>query len=162
MSATFLEAREADLPAVVRLLADDPLGAGREAAPDDPAYARAFAAMQAQTGNRLYVAEEDGEIMGCLQLVLIPGLSHAGTLRAEIEAVRVAPGRRGAGLGAALAAFAVEEARRAGPGRGWCSSPPASRAPTPTASGRRRASCAPMPASRRRCKARRPSPGLRS
>lgn len=116
MSATFREAREADLPAVVRLLTDDPLGAGRERAPDDPAYARAFAAMRAQDGNRLYVAERDGEILGCLQLVLIPGLSHAGTLRAEIEGVRVAPARRGAGLGAAFARFAVEEARRAGAG----------------------------------------------
>jgi hypothetical protein len=55
-----------DLPAVVRLLADDPLGATREqyAEPLPTVYQTAFAAMEAQTGNALLVAMIDGAVVG--------------------------------------------------------------------------------------------------
>ncbi len=109
------EAHEADLPAIERLLADDVLGAARES-PGDPAYAAAFAAMAAQGGNVLLVAEQDGRIVACLQLTLIPGLSRRGTLRAQIEGVRVATDARGVGLGDALVQHAITRARAAGAG----------------------------------------------
>jgi ribosomal protein S18 acetylase RimI-like enzyme len=112
---TFRDATAADLPAVVALLHDDVLGAGRED-PDDPAYARAFAAMQSQPGNRLLLALDGAEVVGCLQLILIPGLSHRGTIRAELESVRTASTRRGEGIGAALVRHALSEARAAGAG----------------------------------------------
>ncbi|HKK35485.1 MAG TPA: GNAT family N-acetyltransferase [Paracoccaceae bacterium] len=113
MTPTFRDATEADLPAVVALLHDDALGAARER-PGDPAYARAFAAMRAQPGNRLLLALDDGAVVGCLQLILIPGLAHRGATRAEIESVRTAAARRGEGIGAALVAHALAEARAAG------------------------------------------------
>lgn len=117
MPLAFRDATAADLPAVVALLSDDALGAAREGAPGDPAYARAFAAMQAQGGaNRLLLALDGAQVVGCLQLVLIPGLSHRGTLRAELESVRTASARRGEGIGAALVAHALAEARAAGAG----------------------------------------------
>lgn len=114
MTLAFREARAADVPAVVAMLADDPLGAARETTPDDPAYLRAFEAMQAQPGNHLFVAEEDGAVVGCLQLILMPGLALHGATRAEIESVRVAASRRNAGVGRALVAFAIDRARRDG------------------------------------------------
>ena len=105
-----------DLPAVVRLLADDPLGAQREqvAAPLPRAYEIAFAAMQAQTGNELLVAVRAGEVVGCLQLAVIPGVSRLGAFRAQIEGVRVATAERGAGLGELLVRAAIDRAQRAG------------------------------------------------
>ena len=107
------EARRADVPAVVALLADDMLGRTREQA-GIAHYLAAFDAMQAETGNRLFVAEDDSRIVACYQLIVMSGLSLSATRRAEIEGVRVASDRRGQGLGAALIANAETRARAAG------------------------------------------------
>src|SRR5437764_8998103 len=106
-------ARRADVPAVVALLADDPIGSGREESGDPPpeAYWRGFDAMAAQPGNLLLVAEAGGAVVGCLQLTMIAGLSRRGTRRAQIEGVRVASVRRGAGIGEILVRHAIELAR---------------------------------------------------
>lgn len=115
---TFRRATLADLPAIVRLLADDPLGAGREryAEPLPDEYRRAFDAIERQGGNELIVAVDGGAIVGCLQLTLIPGLSRLGMMRAQIESVRVAGSARGQGLGEAMLRHAIERARQAGCG----------------------------------------------
>ena len=114
----FRDATEADLPAIVRLLADDDLGATREqlADPLPPAYLEAFDAMQAQGGNHCIVAEADGKIAGCLQLTVIPGLSRQGMRRAQIEGVRVDRRFRERGIGEALFRHAIARARAAGCG----------------------------------------------
>lgn len=107
-------ATAADVPAIVAMLADDPLGATRET-PDDPApYEQAFARIDADPAQHLAVAERDGNVVGTLQLTVIPGLSRRGMTRALIEAVRVHRDERGSGLGTQLVEWAVEEARRQG------------------------------------------------
>ena len=114
----FRTATTEDLPAIVRLLADDDLGRGRELY-DDPLpreYRDAFAAMASQSGNEMIVAIEGNEVVGCLQLILITGLSRRGMLRAQIEAVRVVRGRRGSGIGEALLRHAIDLARLRGCG----------------------------------------------
>ena len=107
-------ARRDDLPAVVALLADDALGASREdtSEPVAPCYREAFAAMERDPNNTLYIAVSNDEVIGCFQLTIIPGLSRRGALRAQIESVRVAGSRRGQGLGRLLFEWAIEEARR--------------------------------------------------
>jgi GNAT superfamily N-acetyltransferase len=107
------EAGAADIDAIVAMLADDDLGRGRER-PGDPAYREAFAALTAQPGNAILVAERDGRVIGCLQVTLIHGLSRRGASRVLIEGVRVAAEARGAGVGAALVEAAVAQAREAG------------------------------------------------
>ena len=115
---TFRPARREDLPAIVAMLADDPLGRQREAPgePLDPAYGAAFDAMVRQGGNELIVAEASGSVVGCLQLLILPGISHRGMSRGQIEGVRVAAGYRGRGLGEALIRHAVGLSRAAGCG----------------------------------------------
>jgi ribosomal protein S18 acetylase RimI-like enzyme len=109
-------ATAADLPAVVALLADDPLGSGREGADGDLApYRRAFEQVDGDPAHLLVVAVDGGDVVvGTLQLSFVPGLARRGALRGQIEAVRVAAGARGAGLGAAMLGWAVDEARRRG------------------------------------------------
>lgn len=107
------EARHEDIDRIVELLADDGLGRGREA-PGDPVYAQAFEAMTAQPGNLYLVAEEAGEVIGCLQFTLIHGLSRRGASRAQIEGVRVHADHRGKRIGEALFAAAFARARDAG------------------------------------------------
>jgi GNAT superfamily N-acetyltransferase len=110
----FRSAIETDLPAIVALLADDVIGAGREGESD--AYLTAFRAVDADPRNELVVAEVGGEVAGTLQLTYIPGISRMGTERAQIEAVRVAAAYRGHGLGRQLIAWAVDQARERGCG----------------------------------------------
>lgn len=108
-------AGEQDLPAIVALLADDPLGSTHEEQGEDlEPYRRAFRAVDEDPGQLLVVAVSSGEVVGTLQLTFIPGLSRRGALRAQIEAVRVREDWRGHGLGAALFEWAVEHARRRG------------------------------------------------
>ena len=110
------DARRTELPAIVRMLADDPLGGARER-PEEPlprAYYDAFDATANNPDNRLLVAEIDGEIVGTLQLVFIRGLSRLGATRAQIEAVRTAASNRGAGLGRQILLAAIEMARERG------------------------------------------------
>ena len=103
-----------DVGAIVAMLADDPLGAGREDPADTQAYDAAYDRVVADPGQHLVVAERDGAVVGTLQLSVIPGLSRRGATRTIIEGVRVADGERGSGLGTALLTWAVEESRRLG------------------------------------------------
>ena len=115
-----LELRRAtagDLPAVVAMLADDPLGAGREADDGDlTPYRRAFDLVDADPAHVLLVAVDGDAVVGTLQLSVVPGLARRGSSRGQIEAVRVAAGARGRGLGAVLVGWAVDESRRRGCG----------------------------------------------
>lgn len=118
MTVTIRTATRDDVPAIVRLLADDELGAKREIVQDPvaPIYLRAFDDMSAQGGNQLLVAVRDGEIIGCLQLTMIAGLSRAGVKRAQLEGVRVSSSHRSAKVGESLVLEAIERARAAGCG----------------------------------------------
>jgi len=106
-----------DIPAIVALLAADQLGATRDGvrtAEDLAAYQAAFRAIQGDPAHVLVVVESGGTIVGTMQLSVIPGLARRGALRAQLEAVRVHEAWRGRGLGAAMLAWAVSEARRRG------------------------------------------------
>lgn len=116
--ALFRSATKGDLPAIVRLLADDPLGSTRER-DEDPLptdYLTAFAAVEAQPGNELVVAVEAGAVIGCLQLIVIPGLARLGMRRGQIEAVRLDRRHRGSGVGTELIRYAIRRAREEGCG----------------------------------------------
>jgi ribosomal protein S18 acetylase RimI-like enzyme len=109
----FRRAVAADIEAIVALLADDVLGAARER-PGDPAYAAAFAAVEADPNQLLAVVERDGRVIGCLQISFMPGLSHRGAWRGQIESVRIAASERGGGLGRRVFAWAIGECRARG------------------------------------------------
>lgn len=113
---TFRVARNDDLPALVRMLADDPLGARREVYSDPLAagYTDAFAAIDADPGNELIVAICDGAPVGMLQITFIPSLTYQGRSRAQIEGVRVASGARSLGIGGAMLQWAIGRARHRG------------------------------------------------
>jgi GNAT superfamily N-acetyltransferase len=114
----FRRARLADLPAIVAMLADDDLGAGREDAsiPLNPRYIAAFEAIAQDSNQFLAVVEQDLQLVGCLQLSFIPGLSRLGLWRGQIESVRIASAFRGAGLGRVMFEWAIEQCRSQGCG----------------------------------------------
>ncbi len=96
------------------MLADDALGTTRESPDDLTPYERAFPAIDADPNQNLVVLVRDKVVIGTLQLTLIPGLSRKGTMRAQIEGVRVHSGERGTGLGTELFEWAIEESRKLG------------------------------------------------
>lgn len=56
--------------------------------------------------------ELDGRVVGTLQISYMPGLSHQGAWRGEIESVRIASSARGSGLGRLMIQWAVEQCRQ--------------------------------------------------
>jgi GNAT superfamily N-acetyltransferase len=107
-------ARRPDVEPIVRLLVDDQLGATRDSADDLTPYLKAFEAIDADASQLLMVADLGGTVVGTLQLTIIPGLARKGTLRGQVEAVRVRADQRGSGLGARLMEWAIDESRRRG------------------------------------------------
>lgn len=105
----FRRATQADLAAIVALLADDPFGAVREetGATLAPCYVGAFLAVDRDPNQLLAVADLAGAVIGTMQLSFIPGIALRGAWRGQIEAVRVMDQHRGQGIGAAFIAWAV-------------------------------------------------------
>jgi GNAT superfamily N-acetyltransferase len=113
----FRRAVHDDLPRIVALLADDPLGAKREnyVLPLPSAYLDAFAAIDRDPNNELVVVGRAGRsVIGVLQLTYIPYLTYQGGWRALIEGVRVAAEYRSTGIGEKLFLWAIQRARERG------------------------------------------------
>lgn len=107
-------ARAEDVPAIVALLADDVLGQNRESDADDARYLEAYRAIDADANQVLMVVRDGDQVAATAQLTFIPGLSHAGALRSQVEAVRVAASHRGLGLGQAFILWMADYATARG------------------------------------------------
>ncbi|MFN4277220.1 MAG: GNAT family N-acetyltransferase [Ferrovibrio sp.] len=112
----FRTATRADLSEVVRLLADDHLGGMRErySSPLPEEYGIAFDGLQRIGAEVILALDDSDRIIGCLQLLILPGLGSLGKQRAQIEAVRIESSLRGKGLGSKLIRHAIERARQRG------------------------------------------------
>ena len=111
------QAEERDLPQIVGMLADDPLGSQRERfeSPLPSSYYAAFEAIKKDENNELVVAEREGAVlMAVLQLTFTPYMTHQGGWRASIEGVRVHRDVRGSGVGRELFSWAIHRARERG------------------------------------------------
>jgi ribosomal protein S18 acetylase RimI-like enzyme len=115
-AAVIRDARREDLPRIIELLAADQLGRQREVVSDPPLpeYVAAFDAIVSDSKARLLVLELEGQVVGTLQMNFLPGLSRRGAERAQLEAVRVAEGYRGRGLGRRMVEEAIAMARARG------------------------------------------------
>ncbi|MFJ7591503.1 GNAT family N-acetyltransferase [Streptomyces sp. NPDC097617] len=108
---TIRPATAADVPAIVAMLADDPLGATRESPDDLSPYLTALKRLTDDPNQHLVVAVRDDRVVGTLQLTVVPGLSRKGATRSIIEGVRVHADERGSGLGTRFIEWAVEKSR---------------------------------------------------
>jgi GNAT superfamily N-acetyltransferase len=110
----FRRATEADVPAIIRLLADDMLGSSRETTGVESLrqYLDAFRVVDADANQFLLVVDDGSGIVGTLQLTFIAGLARGGLKRGLVEAVRVASDRRGEKIGEAMFAWVLEKCRR--------------------------------------------------
>ena len=114
MNLKYRQATREDLPELVRMLADDFLGATRERYenPLPESYIKAFEEIEADKNNELIIAETGGEIVGMLQITFTPSISFQGGKRTTVESVRVDKKYRGCGIGKELMLWSMERARQ--------------------------------------------------
>lgn len=113
---TCRRALQADLPAIVHMLADDDLGSQREqvASPLPESYQKAFARIDHDENHELIVAELNGEVVGTLHLIFLPSISYMGGTRSQVESVRVDSKYRSKGIGAQMMGYAIQHAKERG------------------------------------------------
>ena len=118
MSLTFRLARADDLEAIIALMHDDALSRSRPGAQSEVTQpARdAFAAIEADPNNEIWLGVQNDEVVATLQLTFIPGLSRGGMWRALVEAVRVRSELRGQKIGEQLMQVAIARAKERGCG----------------------------------------------
>jgi len=113
----FREAKREDVIEIVRMIADDKLGKLREDFKDPlpEKYFAAFENILSDKNQELAVIEDDnGKVIGTLQLSFIQYLTYQGGIRAQIEAVRIRKDHRGKGIGEDLFNWAIHRAEQRG------------------------------------------------
>lgn len=117
MNIQFRKATRKDVPYIVKMLADDPLGKEREVyqEPLPKCYYDAFYAIDNDHNQELMVIEDKDEvIIGTLQLSFIPYLTYQGGIRAQLEAVRISAKKREKGIGTLALQWAIHRAKERG------------------------------------------------
>ena len=110
-------AHRKDVPAIVAMIADDQLGALREDFQDPlpEKYYLAFEHIDRDDNQELIVVEnEEGKIIGTMQLSFIQYLTYQGGIRAQIEAVRIHKDWRGQKIGEEMFKWAIARTQERG------------------------------------------------
>ncbi len=114
---TIRPATAADVPRIVELvdgrtITSSSLQEGRQ--PTPRRNLAAFAEIEAAPGITLLVAEDSGETIGTVVLLIVPSLSHGGLPWAKVEHMVVAEDLRGQSIGNQLMEYAITRSREVG------------------------------------------------
>lgn len=103
-----------DLDSLMMLLADDPVSASRgdrASEADRPAYSLALEEIVDDPSNDIFLAvDEDGRVVGTMQMTRLPGMSRRGSARLLVEAVRVRSDARSLGIGSTMMRWVMQVA----------------------------------------------------
>ena len=103
----YRKAKIDDLQAIVQLLVDDGLGSRRESCSNIEPYLKAFDLIDRDLAQMLVAMCIGNKIIGTCHLTLMPSLTFQGSMRLNIEAVRVDSELRGNSYGKKLIRWAV-------------------------------------------------------
>jgi GNAT superfamily N-acetyltransferase len=106
MSITVRVAGEADLPAVLSLYRQPGLDDATLPLDEAASILERFASYP---DYRLFVAEDEGTVIGSFTLLIAENIAHLGARSGVIEAVVVAPERQGEGIGRLMMEHALDE-----------------------------------------------------
>ena len=109
-------ATNADLSAIIALLADDELGRAREVACGDilPGYHNAFEMINNDPNAEIIIMATEDDVIATAQVNYITYLNFQGGTRAQIESVRVHKNYRSQKLGEKLMLHIIEQAKKRG------------------------------------------------
>ena len=110
-------AAEGDIPRIIDLYDKLSISTTRielEKNPTRAEYLAVFEEILAGPGHELLVAEENGEVVGSVVLIIVPNLSHRATPWALAEYLIVDPELRRRGIGRKLMEYVIVRARKAG------------------------------------------------
>ena len=112
----FRKAIREDLPTLIQMLADDPLGQKREryTSPLPECYTEAFGAIDKDPNNEIILACCEDKVIGFFQITYIPYLTYMGKWRALVEGVRVHKSFRNKGVGKELLVKSIDMAKQRG------------------------------------------------
>jgi GNAT superfamily N-acetyltransferase len=105
---TFRKANENDLESIVNLLADDEFGQEHEVGANLAPYVKAYHLIAQDSNQLLMLASHEQNIIGTSHLTIMPSLTFSGSIRINIEAVRVSTSYQGQGIGAKMIHEAIE------------------------------------------------------
>jgi GNAT superfamily N-acetyltransferase len=112
---TVREAGADDLRAIIGLLAQLYSDPRQESyAEASASYEAAFAAIDSDRRQTLYVAEQDGRIVASAVLIVVPNLTRRGRPYGIVENVITDASERGRGHGEAMMRRIIDDARAAG------------------------------------------------
>lgn len=105
-----------DLPHIVYLLSNDPLGKQRESYQDPlpKSYLIAFEEINSDKNQYLVVVQDESKIIGTMQLTIITYLTYQGGKRSQVEGVRIDESYRGKGIGKFMIKWAISKSRELG------------------------------------------------
>lgn len=106
------EATRDDLPAILALYAQPALDDGQRLTARQAESI--FRTMQAYPYYKLFVAEEDNQVIGTFALLIMENLGHLGKPSGLVEDVAVAPSHQRQGIGKAMMLYAMEQCRERG------------------------------------------------
>ncbi len=110
-------ATEADIPRILELYEElvtstAPAETSRTTSLDD--YRRIYEQASIMPGHELIVAEEEGEVIGTMVLLIVPNLSHHGLPWAVVENVVTDRRFQRRGIGRSMMEYAIDQAHEAG------------------------------------------------
>ena len=107
----FRKAEIKDLPKIIVMLKEDELGEQRESE-NIANYQKAFLQIDADQNQFLLVAEKEQEVIATAHLTKMPSLTFGGSLRLQIEAVRVVEKYRGQKMGQQMMSWILDFAKK--------------------------------------------------
>ena len=111
MNLRIREANTADLPQILNLYLH---GLEDRAVLTIEQAEQIFNKMSTYPNYKVYVAENEVEMLGTFALLIMENLGHVGTPSAVVEDVAVLPNHQGKGIGKQMMRFALEKATEAG------------------------------------------------
>ena len=110
-------ATEDDIPRILELYEEMVITASEAEQNRNPSledYHSVYAQIRAMPGHELLIAEEEGEVIGTMVLLIVPNLSHSGLPWAVVENIVTDRRFQRQGIGQLMMDYAISRAREAG------------------------------------------------
>jgi len=113
---SYRKATKEDLVHIIALLIEDDLGKTREVSGSkvDATYLKAFELIDKDPNQYVMICVMDKLIVGTCHLTIMPSLTFKGSIRMQIEAVRVSAQMRGQNIGEHMINYAIEYGKSRG------------------------------------------------